>query len=63
MNESVENKPVELSQEETKEVVGGATSIEYGLIAAGIAKEIVTVVAAEGKALAGKFSAIQAKLK
>jgi pilus assembly protein Flp/PilA len=40
----------------------GATAIEYGLIAAGIAVAIITVVQGLGTKLTGIFSDITAKL-
>lgn len=40
----------------------GATAIEYGLIAAGIALAIITVVYGLGGDLKGKFTEIQTKL-
>jgi hypothetical protein len=61
MNESVENKSVELSQEETKEVVGGATAITYGLLAAGISQGIIAAV--NNPNLQTELKALQAKLK
>ncbi len=41
----------------------GATAIEYGLIAAGIAIAIITAVNGVGTALSGKFTAISTALK
>ena len=41
----------------------GATAIEYGLIAAGIALAIITIVNSLGTTLSGKFNAISASLK
>ena len=41
----------------------GATAIEYGLIAAGIALAIITVVNSLGVTLNGKFTAISTSLK
>lgn len=41
----------------------GATAIEYGLIAAGIALAIITVVNNLGTALNGKFTSISTSLK
>jgi pilus assembly protein Flp/PilA len=41
----------------------GATAIEYGLIAAGIAIAIIAAVNALGTALSGKFQAITTALK
>ncbi|WP_128927835.1 Flp family type IVb pilin [Bradyrhizobium guangxiense] len=41
----------------------GATAIEYGLIAAGIALAIITVVNNLGSTLNTKFSAISSSLK
>ena len=41
----------------------GATAIEYGLIAAGIAVAIIGVVNTLGSNLAGKFSSISTQLK
>jgi pilus assembly protein Flp/PilA len=41
----------------------GATAIEYGLIAAGIALAIITMVNSLGTNLNGKFSAINTALK
>ena len=41
----------------------GATAIEYGLIAAGIALAIITVVNGLGSNLTGKFTAINTSLK
>ncbi len=41
----------------------GATAIEYGLIAAGIALAIITVVNSLGSTLNGKFGSISTSLK
>ena len=41
----------------------GATAIEYGLIAAGIALAIITVVNGLGTKLNAKFTAISASLR
>jgi pilus assembly protein Flp/PilA len=41
----------------------GATAIEYGLIAAGIAVAIITVVNGLGTKLNSKFSSISSQLK
>ncbi|MHC4051261.1 Flp family type IVb pilin [Bradyrhizobium sp. 25ACV] len=41
----------------------GATAIEYGLIAAGIALAIITVVNGMGSKLNSKFTAISASLR
>jgi pilus assembly protein Flp/PilA len=41
----------------------GATAIEYGLIAAGIALAIITVVNGLGGALNDKFTSISSSLK
>ncbi len=41
----------------------GATAIEYGLIAAGIAIAIITAVQGVGTALKGNFSTISTSLK
>ena len=41
----------------------GATAIEYGLIAAGIALAIITVVNNLGTTLNGKFGSISTSLK
>ncbi|MGM4906885.1 Flp family type IVb pilin [Tardiphaga sp. 866_E4_N2_1] len=41
----------------------GATAIEYGLIAAGIALAIIAVVNGMGTKLNGKFTSINASLK
>jgi pilus assembly protein Flp/PilA len=41
---------------------GGATAIEYGLIAAGISVAIITVVQGLGSKLSGTFSDISSKL-
>jgi len=41
----------------------GATAIEYGLIAAGIAIAIITAVNGVGTALTGKFDIISTSLK
>ncbi|MGH6643595.1 MAG: Flp family type IVb pilin [Bradyrhizobium sp.] len=41
----------------------GATAIEYGLIAAGIAIAIITAVNGVGTALSGKFDTISTSLK
>ncbi|MDH2345365.1 Flp family type IVb pilin [Bradyrhizobium sp. SSUT18] len=41
----------------------GATAIEYGLIAAGIALAIITVVNSLGVTLNGKFTSISSSLK
>lgn len=40
----------------------GATAIEYGLIAAGIALAIITVVNGLGSSLSSKFSSINSQL-
>jgi pilus assembly protein Flp/PilA len=42
---------------------GGATAIEYGLIAAGISIAIITVVAALGSTLNGTFTTVSTALK
>ncbi len=41
----------------------GATAIEYGLIAAGIALALVTVVPVIGSNLAGTFTSLQTAVK
>ncbi len=41
----------------------GATAIEYGLIAAGIAVAIITVVQGLGTKLASTFTSVQGALK
>ena len=41
----------------------GATAIEYGLIAAGIAIAIIAVVNGVGTTLSGKFNKISSSLK
>jgi len=41
----------------------GATAIEYGLIAAGIALAIITAVNGVGTSLKGKFNTISSSLK
>jgi pilus assembly protein Flp/PilA len=41
----------------------GATAIEYGLIAAGIAVAIATIVGTVGTSLSAKFNDINDKLK
>jgi pilus assembly protein Flp/PilA len=41
----------------------GATAIEYGLIAAGIAVAIITVVASLGSSLNTTFTSVQTALK
>jgi pilus assembly protein Flp/PilA len=41
----------------------GATAIEYGLIAAGIAVAIITAVNGVGTALSSKFTSISTSLK
>lgn len=41
----------------------GATAIEYGLIAAGIALAIITVVNSLGSTMNDKFTSIQSSLK
>jgi pilus assembly protein Flp/PilA len=41
----------------------GATAIEYGLIAAGIAIAIITAVNGVGGALSGKFTSISGSLR
>jgi len=41
----------------------GATSIEYGLIAAGISVAIVAVVSGMGTALSSKYNALATSLK
>jgi pilus assembly protein Flp/PilA len=40
----------------------GATAIEYGLIASGIAVAIIAVVQATGTSLSGTFSSVQGAL-
>lgn len=47
---------------ELKRSVSGATAIEYGLIAAGIAVAIIAVVFALGDDIAGLFSGIGDKI-
>lgn len=42
---------------------GGATAIEYGLIAAGISVAIITVVAGLGSKLNTTFTSVQTALK
>jgi len=54
MNEPVESKPAELSQEEAKEVVGGATSIEFTLGATSVVNKIIAAVQALGASSATK---------
>lgn len=41
----------------------GATAIEYGLIAAGIAVTIITILSTVGTDLKAKFTAVDAGLK
>jgi pilus assembly protein Flp/PilA len=41
----------------------GATAIEYGLIAAGIAVTIITIVGTVGTDLTAKFTSVDAGLK
>ncbi len=41
----------------------GATAIEYGLIAAGIAVAIATIVGTVGTSLSAKFTTINSKLQ
>jgi pilus assembly protein Flp/PilA len=41
----------------------GATAIEYGLIAAGIAIAIITAVNGVGTALSGRFDTVSTSLK
>ena len=41
----------------------GATAIEYGLIAAGIAIAIITAVNGVGTSLSGKFDVVSTSLK
>ena len=41
----------------------GATAIEYGLIAAGIAIAIITAVNGVGTSLSGKFNSVSTALK
>ncbi|WP_271597485.1 Flp family type IVb pilin [Bradyrhizobium sp. CCBAU 45384] len=41
----------------------GATAIEYGLIAAGIAPAIITVINGLGTSLSDKFGSISSSLK
>jgi Flp pilus assembly pilin Flp len=53
------NKPVELSEEETKQVAGGATAVEYGLITAGISKVIIAGVQATSANLLTAFAKVQ----
>jgi pilus assembly protein Flp/PilA len=42
---------------------GGATAIEYGLIAAGIAVAIIAAVASVGSSLNSTFTSVQTALK
>jgi pilus assembly protein Flp/PilA len=42
---------------------GGATAIEYGLIAAGISVAIISVVASLGSSLNTTFTSVQTALK
>jgi Flp pilus assembly pilin Flp len=63
MNDSVENKPVELTEEETKQVAGGATAVEFGLIAANISTVIIAGVTEVGQKLATKVTAVSNALK
>ncbi|WP_407175461.1 Flp family type IVb pilin [Bradyrhizobium sp. STM 3562] len=41
----------------------GATSIEYGLIAAGISLAIIAIVSGLGTKISGKFTSINSSLK
>lgn len=41
----------------------GATAIEYGLVAAGVALAIVTIINGLGTKLAGKFGSISSSLR
>jgi pilus assembly protein Flp/PilA len=49
--------------ENHQSVIAGATAIEYGLIAAGIALAIIAIVNGMGTKLNGKFMLINASLK
>lgn len=49
VNEQID-EIVELQPEDTKAVVGGASAIEYGLIAASVSKEIIGAVREIGPA-------------
>ena len=55
-------KPVELNEEDTKQVVGGATAVEYGLIAAQIAVVIITAVNKVGTNLGATFNKVSTAL-
>src|SRR5262249_28176658 len=50
------------TSDELQKVDGGATAIEYGLIAAGIAVAIITAVGLVGTNLNTTFAGIQAKM-
>jgi len=55
-------KPVELSEEDTKQVVGGATALEYGLIATQIAVVIIGAVNKLGTNLGTTFNKVSGAL-
>jgi Flp pilus assembly pilin Flp len=57
------NKPTELSNEETKQVVGGSTAVEYGLISANLGVAIISTVTKVGQALTDRFRQIQGAVK
>jgi pilus assembly protein Flp/PilA len=63
MNEHAGNKPVELSEEEAKQVSGGATAVEYQLTAAVIGTAIIAGVTTLGQKLGTTFTSVQNKLK
>lgn len=53
----------ELSVEEIQSVSGGATAIEYGLIAAGIAVVIISAVQSIGNSLTDVFKSVDDSIK
>ena len=61
--EAASTDAVELTDAEAAAVVGGATAIEYGLIAAGISVAIVSVVQSLGGNLQTVQKNIQSALK
>jgi Flp pilus assembly pilin Flp len=63
MSQPEASKPVELGEEETKQVVGGSpTAIEYGLIASTIGIAIISGLTQTGQALTNTFNKIQGTL-
>jgi pilus assembly protein Flp/PilA len=61
--ETVEQGTDELKHEELDQVSGGATAIQYGLIAATIAETIITAADTLGTNLTKTFTAVSTNLK